>query len=180
MVSVGVFTRNKAKVLGVEKAFKVFFDDVSVETVYSNELKLVRQPSSVEEALDGALKRARYCFDLGVFDYSVGLEGGVDRVSTGSTSFYIAFHIAYVLDGNGRYAVGLSSGYQVPQQFIDDILGDEMASVLARLTGSMKSREDIGFVGYLSNSLVTRVDLAYEAVRNALIHLRWLEREGGT
>ncbi len=180
MVYVGVFTRNRGKVLGVEKAFRMYFDEVAVESVYSDMLKLVKQPRSVVEALKGAVKRAEYCHGLERFDYSVGLEGGVDRVCVGPLDVYIAFHVAYVLDRYGKGSIGLSSCYQVPNQYIDDILRDEMASVLARLTGSMESRQEIGFIGYLSNSLLTRVDLAYEAVRNALIYLRWLEGDKKT
>lgn len=177
MVAVGVFTKNKAKVLGVERAFKKFFDDVVVKQIYSDRLQLIRQPRSLEEALEGAVKRAEFCHRLKQFDYSVGLEGGIHRVDVGSLGVYIAFHVAYILNEDGEASIGISSSYQVPDRFIGDIIEDEMASVLAKLTGSIERRQDMGFIGYLSNCLLTRVDLTYEAVRNALIYLQWLERD---
>ncbi len=180
-MKIGIFTRNRGKVAGTKKAFEeVFGQDIDVTPVYRRSIDIPKQPGSLEEALEGAVKRAEYCHRLERFDYSVGLEGGVDRVCVGSLDVYIAFHVAYVLDRDGEGSVGLSSCYQVPNQYIGDILRDEMASVLARLTGSMESRQDIGFIGYLSNSLLTRVDLAYEAVRNALIYLQWLEGDKKT
>ncbi len=178
-MKIGIFTRNQGKVLGVRMAFKdVFGLDVKVIPIYRKSLSLPKQPTSLEESLAGAKKRAEYCYKvIGDLDYSVGLEGGIHSISVEDLNLYIGFHIAYILDIAGEAYIGVSSAYQVPNQYVDDILADEMASVLERLTGSRRSRENIGLVGYLSDKLVTRVDLAYEAVRNALFHFKRIESE---
>ncbi len=171
MIDVMVFTRNIGKVRGVKRAFEEFFGGVSVRKVYCEDMPLPSQPTNLLETFSGAYRRARYCYNMFKPDFSVGIEGGIHNVDIYNA--YIGFHVACIITKDGLTGFGLSSGYQVPNRYIDKILESEMANVLADLTGDLKSREELGFIGYLSKSRVNRVDLVYEAVRNALIYLNW-------
>lgn len=171
MVRVGVYTRNKGKLIGVEKAFREFFNGgVEVYQVYMDGGGLPSQPRSILETFLGAMRRAELCRKYFVGDYYIGVEGGIHLID-GDADKCMAFHIAYVIKKDGRTGIGMSSGYRVPAVYVEDILRDEMAKVLNRITDKEDAREYEGLIGILSGGMVTRIDLTYEAVRNALIEI---------
>lgn len=168
MIRVGVFTRNKAKVAGVKKAFQDFFRDVEVSLVYSKDVEIPSQPLRLEELLRGAYKRATYLYRSNGFEYSVGLEGGVFKIESNRLKIYFGVQLAMLINRTGRYSLGLSSSFNIPENYLRDIGRKELAEILYELTGSMEARHSHGFVGYITNNRIDRVTLSYEAVRNAL------------
>ena len=108
-----VGSTNPVKLRAAEQAFAEYFSGFTVKGL-STQSNVNPYPWSDEETLRGALNRAKAALTCEpTADYSVGLEGGLQRLR----DWMIVKEIAVVLHKN-EVGVGFSVGY-VPAQGIE-------------------------------------------------------------
>jgi inosine/xanthosine triphosphatase len=143
-------------------------------------------PASREELMRGARQRAEALVQLAretgaVWQYFVGMEGGLDVVHEGASPdemrrlVALAQHghrrvflesWAYVTDGaRGHY--GRSAGIEIPDPLAREVLenGVELSVAIDKLAGAVGIRDAQGAWGVLSSNFITR----QEAFRVAVV-----------
>ncbi|HDD25588.1 MAG TPA: inosine/xanthosine triphosphatase [Acidilobales archaeon] len=164
MITVALGSTNKAKIAGVEKAFKKFFPNVRVTPV-KVESGVPNQPLSLEETYKGAYNRVMNLCKRVKADFYVGVEAGI----FGFNGRFLDVQVVVVFDGE-KWGVGFSPAFEVPEKFLRDLRGgEELESVVDRHYGTKDVGEDIGFIGLLTREVVTRIDLTYMATVMALV-----------
>jgi inosine/xanthosine triphosphatase len=163
-----VGSRNKSKVVGVERAYKFFSLDVEVVGVEVPS-QVPPQPLGIETIFKGSLNRALKSLEVvGSADHGVGVEAGLFRV--GDRWFDV--HVAVIADRYGHITYGLSPAFEVPYVFVDEILrgsARELEVVVDKYFKTKDIGEYGGFIKILSNGKVLREDLTFNAVVMALI-----------
>ncbi len=166
-----VGTENPAKVKGVERAFKKFFDDVKIFKRAVNP-EVPPQPFD-EETITGAINRAKKAYSDD-FDFSVGVEAGLFKTRR-TLSGYIDFQVACVYDGE-KFTIGFGPGFEYPRKVVEEVLkGKEVGEVMEKVSGIKDLGEKMGAIGFLTRRKVERSDLTEIAVTMALIP--WLNRK---
>ena len=167
-----------AAVLAPETQFEVV--GVEVESGVSH------TPASREELMRGARQRAEALAQLArengaVWQYFVGLEGGLDVVHESASPYEIVRHSAsrqngprrvfleswaYVSNG-ARGHFGRSGGIELPEALAHEVLenGVELSVAIVRFAGAAGIRDAQGAWGVLSSNFITR----QEAFRVAVI-----------
>jgi inosine/xanthosine triphosphatase len=112
------------------------------------------QPIGDEATAAGAIERARHARDVRSADYSVGLEGGVRRMPGGGWGLC---SWAAVVDAEGRLAIGGGPIVPLPPSVAEQVLaGEELGTVMDRLTGATDTRLGWGAYGILTDGLIDR------------------------
>lgn len=146
-------TKNKAKIEGVVLALREMGLNWELKTV---EFNLDATPTSLEETIELAIKRAEYAFkNDGV---GIGIEAGFFLTRWG----WLGVHAAVLYDGRKNY-VGLSSAFQIDREIVEAIARRGSAALEDMGTDAYK-----GIVYVLMGGRKSRVDLVFEAFYNAL------------
>jgi inosine/xanthosine triphosphatase len=165
IVSVG--STNKSKINGVSRAWKHFAPAkiVSVNVKPS----VPRQPLSWRQTILGGIERAKQALDtVGNADYGVGIEAGL--LPAPFPSGFIEAQVAIIVDKEYNLTMGMSSGFEVPYVMLQDLLrGEELGKVAEKFYHRKDIGESFGIIGMLTSGAVTRSDLSYQAVLNALL-----------
>jgi len=163
-----VASTNPVKITATQRAFSQVFsrDEVIVKGV-SVASGVSEQPRSNAETLRGARNRAKAAKKaLPSADFWVGLEGGVyeDKEGMGEVAWM------YIVSKDGKIRKGRTGTFFVPPAAIDLIYeGHELGTVGDTLFGTSNGKQKNGFVGSLTNNLITRVALYEHALLLALI-----------
>ncbi len=165
IIDVFVGTENPAKIIGIEKAFKLI-GVPETHTVHVEGLK--PQPVGIEEIVYGAVKRAitsyKECVSHDCF--AVGLEAGVINISRG----YCHSGQVAVIIHEDKYSIGTSLFFPLPNRHCKDLIsGKELAEIMASESGLASIRRNIGAIGYYTYGYITRIELSYQATLSALI-----------
>ena len=172
-IVVAVGSKNPAKTKGVKKAFARFFPRAEfVEVDASSSVNV--QPLSLDETVDGALKRAKVALaSSSRADFGVGVEAGLMALQDG----HLNLQIAAIVDKRGRTTFGSSSGFMIPGLVVRQMQtgGLELDRFAGGLTGSEKVREEDGVVYHLTRGAVSRIDMTEQCVHMALVP--WLNKE---
>lgn len=170
MIKAVIGSRNKAKINGARKALALLginYDDIvsiDVNTPFP-------QPIGFNEILLGAMIRAWRAYQYINDGYGVGIEAGVIRLG----DYMLSGQVAVVVDGE-HYSLGTSGFFPLPENISDQILKRmELKNIMRRITSVKEISETIGAIGYLSNGFITRGDLSFEAVLNAI--LPWINKD---
>ncbi len=161
-----VGSRNKSKLIGVKRAWALYSKakilSVEVESGASP------QPRGWAETAYGALVRAERAINsVAEADYGVGVESGL--VPGPFPSGYINVQVAVIIDKRRMVSVGVSSGFEIPYTIMPRVVrGEELGYVVEKRL-KRRIRSNLGLVGVLSRGLVTRADLTFQAVLNALL-----------
>ena len=165
---VAIGTLNKAKISGVEKAFKKYFREVKVIPVKVDS-HVSPQPMELNEVIEGAKYRAIDAAEhAGKWDFSVGVEAGMLNIKR----IWIDLQIAYIIDSNNKHSIGFSPGFPVPKKVIDKLLSGEyreLEEVVDKYFKTENIGEKEGFIGILTKNIVDRAKLTYYAVVMALV-----------
>ena len=104
-----------------------------------------------------------------VWQYFVGLEGGLDVVEQNGQRLVFLENWAYVTDGTGRGAYGQSGSILIPAPLAAEVLdrGVELAAAIDAFAGGHGIRDAQGAWGVLTRNLITRQDAFRVAVINA-------------
>lgn len=160
---VAVGTRNPAKIEAVKAAVKKLWPDAKVISLDVDSGVSV-QPKSDEEAITGALNRARKAMEKENADFAVGLEGTTIDTKHG---MFLCGWVA-VIDRNGRIGLGCTSKIMLPEKVANEIRnGSELGPVMDSLLGEEDIKKRQGAVGVLTKNLVTRKDAFEQAVLSA-------------
>jgi len=124
------------------------------------------QPIGLEEVLRGALNRAVNARRAENADYGVGIEAGV--VTTDVEP--IELQAAIIVDREDKATLGFSQAFPLPRNWLGELMErTELENIAERVLGRKGVGEKLGLIGYLTQGLVTRTDLSYNAVLMALI-----------
>lgn len=163
-----VATKNPGKVLGVKKAFDLYFDEFEVEGIPVSS-GVGEQP--IDEAIGkGARGRVsnlmEYTKEHDIrADYYVAVESGI----TNLLGDWVNISIAFIQDKDGRIGYGTSPGYPVPSKYIEEIKETSMGQVMDRIFKQNNSGDACGGIQFLTRNQVTRIDLTKSACLMALL-----------
>ena len=109
-----------------------------------------------EETITGATNRAKGALAKHPeARFGVGLEGGIQK--TGDR-YYESCWVA-VADANGKIGIGCSSKFELSSKFMVPILaGEELATVIDRLSGENDVRSNLGAMGVITNGVLARTE----------------------
>lgn len=169
-----VGSRNPAKVEAVREAVSALFPGAAVDGIAADS-GVASQPRSDEEAIEGAVARARAALAALAADpsaeprgaaarYGVGVESGVARV--GGRLFGCTW--VAVAAPEGRLGLGASARFQLPPAVAAALeRGEEMGAVMGRISGDSRIHQKDGAMGAVSAGHVTRRSAAVQAVHFA-------------
>lgn len=163
-VKIAVSTGNPLKVEAVEKFLWKLMKNFQV-TRNQNYVTETQQPLGVDTQIN-AVKRAMAA--LGSGDYGIGIESGLYRDPV--TSLIMDIHYCAVVDRYSRITVGTGSGFQIPDPIVSGVKsGLTESEAYIKYFDGEDPGASTGIVGVISSDKVTRLNLIYEAVRNAFI-----------
>lgn len=137
-----------------------YIEEMEVETVTA-ESGVEDQPLTEEKTVKGAINRMNDCFNQRRGDIFIGLEGGLCEI--GSRYYIVA--AAAITNGEGVY-VGVSSKLELPCEVSQAVAeGKNFGDEIRAYADKNKDRK----MKYILESLITRKDAFYEAIRNAYL-----------
>jgi len=157
-------TKIKATELGFKAMFprqKFGFEEISVKSGVAD------QPMSSQEALRGAINRARNAKEERPYaDFWVGLEGGVQTNGKDLESY----SWVVVLGKNGQVGRGKSGTFVLPKKVVELIrAGKELGEADDIVFQRKDSKKSDGAVGLLTGGVIDRATLYYTPVVLSLI-----------
>lgn len=163
-VRISVSTGNDLKMDAVKRYLSRFMKNSSFRKFTEYELP-TEQPFGDDTA---KLATQRAMKGLDDFDYSIGIESGI--IFNPMNSAYFDFHYCSVIDRYGRITVGVSSGFQVPENLIAlTKRGKTESEAFLSIYGEKDIGQASGIIGAISGNRVTRDRLIEESVRNAFV-----------
>lgn len=166
-MKVAVATENPVKMRAVEQVLAEAFANEEIGIQQLNlELGLPEQPIG-ETIAAGALARAEAVQQHSIADFGIGIEAGLMQVP--GTTRWVSVQICAIVDRDGKCAIGMGSGYELPKPILDAVLtGEPLREAFERLL-HLEDPERRGAVYYLSGGLLDRMNLTMQAVRMALM-----------
>ena len=171
-MKINVGSKNKVKIEAVSEILKDYPDFKNAE-IFSKEAdsEVSHQPKSLEETIEGAIKRAKNSFSN--CNYSFGLESGLMKVPETKTG-YMDITVCAIYDGN-IFHLGISSAFEYPKKVVEYIFkeNENISNAFNHLglTESNNLGSEQGAIGILTKNRLTRKQYTQEAIRTALIHL---------
>jgi inosine/xanthosine triphosphatase len=164
VASAAVGSVNPVKREAAGRALRSLWPHVLVEAVEVDS-GVAEQPRSAEEAIEGALARARSALALCGTEMAVGLEGNVEETPWGMVSTaWVA-----VLHADGRIGLGSSGRFLLPTRVAEAIrAGGELGPLMDALLGEENVKHKQGAVGAFTGGRINRVDALEQAVLLAL------------
>jgi len=171
-MKIAIGTLNKAKNNAVEEIVRGIWSDAEFYSIETDS-GIRAQPLTDEEAIKGAINRAKqamikvrssYSVDA---DYAVGLEGTVHSNRYG---MFLHGWVA-IIDKEHNIGLGQSGSIQLPKGIESRInSGEELGPIMQELMKDDKNtiRHNEGTNGILTNGLYTRVKEFKDATRCAL------------
>jgi inosine/xanthosine triphosphatase len=166
IMKVAIGTKNPAKIAAVEQAFKKVwpdrdFDFIGVEVVSG----ISDQPMTDEESIKGAMNRAKAALEKEQADFSVGLEGGLQKI--GNQWFDCGWIV--IKDREGHLGVGSSIKMEVPPKMMKYIHeGVELGKVVDIVFHVKNAKHSNGHFGLMTANAITRVEGYRDGVIAAL------------
>lgn len=164
-----VGSKNPVKLDVVKEAFEKYFQNIEVLGI-DVESKVPSQPVN-HETFDGAKNRVDALREINEkqnlnADYFVGIEGGIIKLY----SKWFGFGCMCIMNKAGIYSVGTSSHFELPKIIYEQLLkGIELGDVIDNLTEEKNTKQKNGAIGFLTKDVITRKDLYYQGLINALI-----------
>ena len=160
-----VGSQNPVKINAVKRAFKSYFDDFEIEGVKVDS-GVSDQPMNEKESYQGALNRAQIVMDNYHCDYAVGLEGGLEELSFGTTT--CGFIV--ILSKEGIKGVGTSARMVLPSHYVSKLKNGEveLGDLISKDAGEENYKQKGGMFGLYSKGVVPREDAYFQGVIFAL------------
>ena len=163
-VRISVSTRNDLKINAVKGYISTLMKNTSYRKFTGYDLP-TEQPFGDDTA---KLATQRAMKGLDDFDYSIGVESGI--IYNPMNQAYFDFHYCSVIDREGRITVGVSSGFQVPENMVALVKrGRTESEAYLSLYGEADIGRSAGIVGKISGNRLSRGRLIEESVRNAFV-----------
>ncbi len=160
-------TKNPGKITGAKQAFLHYFKDIEVEGIEVSS-DVSDEPVN-DEVYQGARNRVnnliKYAVENNIeADYFLGVESGIfDKLGNWSI-----IQIACIKDKNGVESWGNSSGFPVPERYVDRIINENLGVVMDEIYNADQIGKGKGGVGMLTKGVLTRYDMTEQALIMAL------------
>lgn len=154
MKRIGVGSTNPVKLAAIRHVVTRVWPDALL-TAVEVESGVAVQPLSDEEAISGALNRARASLLQLSGDLGVGIESNTVEISYGMfTTAWVAF-----VDQQGQVGLGSSGRLLLPNIIAEAIRnGAELGPVMDQHSGESNVKQKQGAVGILTNGLLNRTE----------------------
>ena len=163
-MKIAVGSTNPVKIQAVKEVFEEIFRDIEVVGIEVDS-GVSNQPFN-EEAIKGAINRAKNVLKLINTDYSVGIEGGV--INLGKKWYNLGF-IA-IIDKEGKIGTGTSGWFECPPNILEKLeKGKELGEVMDEMTGRKDVKKQEGAIGVFTRGKVSRKDLYKHGILMALV-----------
>lgn len=160
-------TKNPGKIQGAKEAFENYFKEFEISgiPVSSN----VGEEPVNNEIYEGARNRVdnlmKYAKEKNIqAEYFLGIESGI----TNLLGKWIIINIAVIKDKYGYESWGTSSSFPVPDKFVDEIISTDLGKVMDKIFQENDLRSSKGGISFLTNNVISRIDLTKEAFIMAL------------
>ncbi len=152
-------SNNNVKLKVTEKAFSQIFTDAKLEIIQLDFEKDGPEPygmkgvlNQINESITEAKKRITDA------DYYIGMEGGVEGEESLDEVAVVLVHTAKGVEGYSR-----SVSFQIPRKVSSDIKnGLQLSDSVQDFLNTNNVKKGNGFVGILTNNLVTKEDLYFQ------------------
>lgn len=168
-----VASKNPVKIQASKKAFEAVFK-TEVELITLDVASGVsEQPKTDKESLQGALNRAKAAREqIKDADYYIGLEAGIEDSSEGMMSFSWQ-----VILSQEKISKIKTQTIFLPESLADLIRqGYELGHAIDKVFKQQNSKQKQGAVGVMTEGLVTRERLYYDAIVLGLIPFNIMEK----
>lgn len=173
-------TKNPGKIEGAREALKNYFDDFEIIgiAVQSN----VSEEPVNNEIYEGARNRVnnliKYAIENKIdAEYFLGIESGI----TNLLGKWVIINIAVIKDKDGYESWGTSPAFPVPDKYVDEIMKTDLGKVMDNIFNQNDLRSGKGGISFLTNGVISRIDLTSEAFVMALtghINENWNDKKG--
>ncbi len=162
-----IATKNPGKIEGAKKAFLNYFENFEIEGIPAPS-EVGNQPVN-EEIYLGAKNRVKnlknYCKENNIeADLYLSIESGI----TNQVGRWMIVNIAVIEDNKSFESYGTSSGFPVPDKYVDDIIKTELGTVMDDIFKTNDLRSNIGGISFLTHDILSRIDLTEQAFIMAL------------
>ena len=172
-------TKKIKKIEGAKEAFKKYFDNFDIEGIKVSS-DVSDEPMN-NEIYEGAINRVdnliKYAKENNIdADYYLGVESGI----TNSLGKWVNINIAVIKDRFGYESWGTSSGFPIPDKYINEVIETDLGKVMDSIFNQSNLRKIKGGIGLLTNDVVSRIDTTKEAFIMALTqHINdvWNDKE---
>jgi inosine/xanthosine triphosphatase len=168
-----IASKNPVKLASVQRAFSTYFSDQTLEYAALEVDSQVRdQPLTIQETITGAVNRARNASSKDA-DYAVGIEGGISFQDIHDHEYGVEISWVCVRDcRTGKSEIASSAGFAVFPKVLKHIhAGKNLSQAMETEYGLTNLGQKNGYIGWLSNDIVTRESSNFEAVLLALSSL---------
>lgn len=159
---------NPVKIAAVRDVFAAHFG--AVDVVGHEVASGVSAMPTGDDTFVGAENRVRGLLALNrerslAAAYCVGLEGGMAAWH----GRWLSFGVLCIGDAAGRLGFGVSPMYELPPDIVAALAdGEELGTVIDRLSGQHNSKQQGGAIGYLTRGRVDRRQLYAQGLEMAL------------
>lgn len=172
-------TKNPGKIEGAKHALQKYFNQFEIEGILVSS-NVGEQPVN-NEIYAGAKNRVdnlmRYAKDNNIeADYFLGIESGI----TNLLGKWIIINVAVIKDKCGYESWGTSSGFPVPDKYVEEIISTELSEVMDKLSGENDLRSSKGGISFVTGNVISRIDQTEEAFIMALtqhVNKLWTDKE---
>jgi inosine/xanthosine triphosphatase len=167
-------SQSLAKLEAVRRGLAPFFGAVEVEQL-ATQSGVSEQPIGFEEIIEGARRRARFCYAAGACDLAAGIEDGLAPIP-GAATGYMNIGCCALYDGAEDY-LGLSAGFEYPPECVERALaarfpvGDSFDEIFQLPEGWADPGPGAGNIGRLTRGVLTRADYGAQAVICAAVRM---------
>lgn len=167
MPKVSVGSQNPVKIDAVQEAFsKIWPEKQWVTKGVDVPSGVADQPVTDDESIKGAITRAKRAMSKSPADFSVGLEGGLQKIGQ---NWYESGWAA-VLNKKQTLATGSSIKMLVSNDIIAMIKeGKELGEVTDIIFKKQNSKKEMGYFGLMTKGAYTRKDAYRDGVISSLV-----------
>ena len=162
-----IATENKGKIEGAKEAFAEYFKEFEIEGIKVNS-DVPDEPVN-DEIYQGASNRVKNVRKIAKekgkeADFYVAVESGI----TNKLGEWTILNLAVIEDKTGFRSFGVSSGFPVPQKYVDEIINTDLGKVMDKIFNETELRAGKGGINLLTKGKITRIDLSKQAFIMAL------------
>ena len=172
-------TKNPAKIEGAKQAFAKYFESFDIEGIPVPS-QVSEEPVN-ESIYEGAKNRVNNLIEYANeqqldIDYFLGIESGI----TNLLGKWVIINIAVIKDKNGYESWGYSPAFPVPDKYVDEIIEKDLGTVMDSLFQEKDLRSNKGGISFLTNDVISRIDLTRGAFIMALTQIvneKWNDKK---
>lgn len=162
-----IATKNPGKIEGAKLALSEYYNDLKIEGIPASS-DVSEEPVN-DEIYIGAKNRVenlkKICIKEKIeADLYISVESGI----TNRLGKWMIINIAVIEDRNGFQSWGSSSGFPVPDKYVDEIINTDLGKVMDKIFDKTELRAGKGGISLLTKNKISRIDLTKQAFIMAL------------